>query len=173
VAICKPRWGGGGCGGDGSSAARTPEPPITKPSIQAPTTRPIRAGKWTFRRVTEGRVGVVAEFMGCSLGGKVAAGCALPRTISGARPERHAWLRPLNGCMTGNVRERRWSKEGRYLIALAHETTMGKRFPFTHPASPRLCRDKFGSPWASADGFRRSLGEGVSDSGWSVPAAVA
>jgi hypothetical protein len=31
------------------------------------------------------------------------------------------------------------------------------RFPATHPASLRLCRDKFGSPWASADGFRRSL----------------
>jgi hypothetical protein len=30
------------------------------------------------------------------------------------------------------VNELRWSKEGRYLIALAHERTMGKRFPFTH-----------------------------------------
>jgi hypothetical protein len=28
--------------------------------------------------------------------------------------------------------ESRWSKEGRYLIALAHGQTMGKRVPFTH-----------------------------------------
>jgi hypothetical protein len=37
-------------------------------------------------------------------------------------------------------------KEGRYLIALAHEVTMAS-------ASPSL----IDSSWASADGFRRSL----------------
>jgi hypothetical protein len=37
-------------------------------------------------------------------------------------------------------------KEGRYLIALAHEVTMGSGFP------PLI-----GLPWTSADGFRRSL----------------
>jgi hypothetical protein len=44
------------------------------------------------------------------------------------------------------VRERRWRKEGRYLIALAHEGTMGS-------GSLSL----IGSSWASADGFRRSV----------------
>ena len=44
------------------------------------------------------------------------------------------------------AKERRWYKEGRYLIALAHEWNMKS-------GSPPL----IGFPWASADGFRRSL----------------
>ena len=44
------------------------------------------------------------------------------------------------------VVEGQWTKEGRYLIALAHEVTMAS-------ASPSL----IDSSWASADGFRRSL----------------
>ena len=48
--------------------------------------------------------------------------------------------------MHKKVKEGRWTKEGRYLIALAHEGTMAS-------ASPSL----IGSTWASADGFRRSL----------------
>ena len=48
----------------------------------------------------------------------------------------------LRGGMNGDRR----TKEGRYLIALAHEGTMRRGSP------PRI-----GSPWASADGFRRAL----------------
>jgi hypothetical protein len=44
------------------------------------------------------------------------------------------------------VKVRRRHKEGRYLIAHAHERTMKSGFP------PLI-----DSPWASADGFRRSL----------------
>jgi hypothetical protein len=46
------------------------------------------------------------------------------------------------------VKEMRWYKEGRYLIALVHERPMKSGFPTL-----------IGYPWASADGFRRSLGE--------------